>query len=193
MRLTDDYNTTVTYDYTDPNHSGPILSESPFGSFDYAMTTPWSIMGGIGIIGGQTGFVAASIKWTDYGTMKFDYSVRGNDNNYTQAEREVNAAIRNTYGSAIDINIGGELALQQMRFRGGVMLAQSAYNNDSSFDPSYHLGIGFREETYFVDLGYSLTNTDEGYVPYETSLAPQPLAVIETTRHRLAATIGLKF
>jgi hypothetical protein len=193
FRLTDDYNTTLTYDYTDPNHSGPITAESPFGSFDYALTTPWSLLGGIGIIGGQTGFVSASVKWTDYGTMKYDYRVAGNGNQYVQAEREVNAAIRETYGSALDINIGGELAVQNMRFRGGVMLSQSAYNNDNSFDPSYHLGIGFREELFFIDLGYSLTNSDEGYLPYETTDAPQPIAVTETTRHRLAATIGLKF
>lgn len=38
--LTDDFNTTVTYDYVDQNNSGPIKSESPYGSFNYALRTP---------------------------------------------------------------------------------------------------------------------------------------------------------
>jgi hypothetical protein len=192
-RLTDDYNTTLTYDFTDGNHDGPIRAESDLGSFDYAFTSPWSVLGGIGIIGGQSGFVSASVKYTDYSSMKYDYSIAGNGSDFTQAEREINNEIRNTFGSAIDLNIGGELAVQQMRFRGGVMLSQSAYLNDKTFDPSYHLGLGYRGETYFVDLGYSLAKKEEGYLPYLTNDAPQPLAVIETTRHRIAATLGLKF
>jgi hypothetical protein len=193
LQLTDDFNNTLSYDYTDANHNGPILSESPYGSFRYALRTPWSVLGGIGIIAGQSGFVAANIKWTDYGSMKFDYSVRGNGNSYNQEEREVNAAIRSNYGSAIDLNLGGELVITNMRLRGGVMLSQSPYNNDSTFDPTFTFGFGIREEAYFVDLGYSVTQSDEGYLPYETLTAPQPLAVIENTRHRIAATAGFKF
>lgn len=193
FQLTDNFNTTVSYDYTDENHDGPILSESPYGTFQYGLKTPWRLAGGIGIIAGQYGFLSAGVQWADYSSMKFDYSTRGNGHEYDQEEREVNADIKQTYSSALQLNMGGELALQFLRIRAGFSMDQSAFTNDDSFDPSYHAGLGYRDENFFVDLGYSFTNRDEGYTPYRTVSAPQPLAVLDYDQHRLTATLGLKF
>ncbi|HZV68328.1 MAG TPA: hypothetical protein VFG10_02260 [Saprospiraceae bacterium] len=193
LALTDNFNTTLSYDYTDDEHNGPIKSESPFGSFAYALKTPWSISGGIGIIAGKSGFIAASAKVTDYASMKYDYSVRGNGNQYDSIANQVNANIRNNYGSALQLNMGGEFVVEKLRFRGGVSLAQSAFNNDTSLDPSYHAGLGYREDHFYVDLGYVLTKQDDGYLPYVTNAAPQPLVVTEYTNHRITATLGFKF
>ncbi|MBK9984191.1 MAG: hypothetical protein IPP15_17780 [Saprospiraceae bacterium] len=193
LSLTDNFNTTLTYDYTDDMHTGPIKSESPFGSFEYALRTPWSATGGIGIIAGKSGFVAASAKLTDYSTMKYDYNVRGNGNQYSTIERQVNDDIKTNFGTALQLNMGGEYVLNKFRLRGGVSLDQSAYNNDTSFDPSYHAGVGYREDHFYIDFGYVLTKQDEGYLPYETMQAPQPLVVTEFTNHRISATVGFKF
>lgn len=191
--LTDNYNTTITYDYTDGNHNGPITSESPFGSFQYALKTPWKLVGGVGIIVGKSGFVSAGAQWTDYSSMKYDYSVRGNGNEYNQLEREVNSSIKSNYGPALQLNLGGELAINTIRARAGTILSQSAFNNDNSFDPSFHAGLGYRGEYFFLDLGYAFSKQDEGYLPYETKDAPQPLAVLDYTTHKIVATVGLKF
>jgi hypothetical protein len=193
FQLTDNFNTTLSYDYTDENHDGPILSESPYGSFNYAFKTPWKIAGGIGIIAGNSGFVSAGVQWADYSAMKYDYSVRGNGNEYNQEEREVNASIKTNYGPAIQLNLGGELVVTNLRFRAGVGLTQSAFNNDNTFDPNFNAGVGYRGENFFADLGYSYVQQDEGYLPYETVSAPQPLAVLDYTTHRIAATVGMKF
>jgi len=193
LSLTDNFNTTLSYDFTDDQHNGPITAESPFGSFSYSLRTPWSASGGIGIIAGKSGFIAASAKLTDYSGMKYDYSVRGNSNQFESIERKVNDDIKTIYGSALQLNMGGEIVLEKFRFRGGVSLAQSPYNNDNSLDPSYHGGLGFREDHFYIDLGYVLTKEDDGYGPYETIQAPQPLVVIDNTHHRISATFGLKF
>ena len=193
LNMSDNFNTTLSYDFTDENNNGPIRSESPFGSFQYALRTPWSASGGIGIIAGTSGFIAAHAKITDYSSMKYKYSVRGNGNQYEQLERQVNNDIRTIYGSALQLNVGGELVLSNFRVRGGVTLLQSAFNNDNSFDPSYHAGAGYRGDHFYVDIGYKLSNKDEGYLPYETIAAPQPLVVTEQTGHQIAATLGFKF
>ncbi len=191
--MTDNYNTSVSYDYTDENNNGPLYKASPDGSFQYALVTPWSLMGGIGIIAGEQGFIGASIKWTDYSTMHFDYSVRGNSSYYEQEEQEVNQSIRSNYSSSFDINLGGEFVIRAFRLRGGVSLAQSSYNNDHNFDPAYHAGIGFRAEAFYVDLGFRYATPLEGYLPYETSDAIQPLVQTDNNRSTLAGTVGLKF
>jgi len=193
MNMSDNFNTTLSYDFTDENNDGPIRSESPFGSFQYALRTPWSASGGIGVIAGQSGFVAAHVKFTDYASMKYKYDVRGNGNQYEQIEREVNNTIKTNYGSALQLNVGGEMVLDNFRVRGGVTLLQSAYNNDNSFDPAYHAGAGYRGEHFYIDLGYKLSKEDEGYLPYETIAAPQPLVISDQTEHQIAATLGFKF
>lgn len=193
LSLTDDFFTNIIYDYTDPNHDGPIRAESPNGSFQYALRTPWSASGGIGYVIGQAGFIAVHAKFTDYASMKYDYSVRGNGNQYQSIENDVNADIRNTYGSALQLNFGGEAALEFFRLRGGVTLQQSAFNNDKTFDPSLHLGAGYRGEYVYFDLGYKLTKREEGFLPYKTVDAVQPLVVADYTQHQLIGTVGFKF
>lgn len=193
LSLTDNFNTTLSYDFTDENNNGAINDESPFGSFNYALRTPWSASGGIGVIAGRSGFISAHAKFTDYGSMKYKYDVQGNGSQYEQIEREVNDDINDNFGPALQINLGGELALTNYRLRGGISLTQSAYINDHSFDNAYHLGAGYRDDAFYIDLGYKLGMIDEGYLPYETIQAPQPLVVSETNMHQITTTIGFKF
>ena len=150
-------------------------------------------MGGIGIIAGEQGFIGASIKWTDYSTMHYDYSVSGNGYYYEQEEQEVNQAIRANYSSSFDINLGGEFVISAFRLRGGVSLAQSSYNNDNTFDPAYHAGIGFRADAFYIYFAYKYATPLEGYLPYETTDANQPWVQVDNNRSTIAGTIGLKF
>ena len=191
--LTDNYNTTLTYDYTDQNNDGPIYSPSPYGSFHYALVTPWKLVGAIGIIAGTSGFISAGVQYSDYSTMHYDYSVNGNGNFYAQEERDVNASIKQHYSGVFKLNAGGEIAFKVFRLRGGFSAVQSAYNNDGSFDPTYTGGIGFRWTDFYIDFAYSYTKQDQGYVPYETDEAPQPLAVINYNPQRVVMTTGVKF
>lgn len=193
LSLTDNYNTTVTYDFTDQNHNGPIRAESPYGSFGYALRTPWKFMGGVGIIAGQHGFLSASFEMVDYGNMRYDFSVRGNGNYYAQQERAVNDNIKNTYASTLNIRFGGEFAVDVFRLRAGATMYQSPYLNDRSFKPGYHAGLGYRSDDFFIDLGYQFRKIEEGYIPYQTVDAPQPLVINTLNRHRFILTTGFKF
>jgi hypothetical protein len=155
--------------------------------------TPWKLVGGIGIIAGTSGFISAGVQYSDYSTMHYDYSVNGNGNFYAQEERDVNASIKQNYSGVFKLNAGGEIAFKVFRLRGGFSAVQSAYNNDGSFDPTYTGGIGFRWTDFYIDFAYSYTKQDQGYVPYETDEAPQPLAVINYNPQRVVMTTGVKF
>ena len=190
--LSDNFNTTVTYDFTDDNHDGPILSESPYGSFEYALRIPWKWMGGIGVIAGKQGFLGASVTWTDYAGMRYDYSVRGNGNAFETEERNVNKDIQQTYTTAFTVNMGGELALEGFRLRAGIGLDQSPYINDRSMSTAYHGGIGYRWDAFYMDVAYRFHRTEEGFLPYETKDAPQPVVRTDLVRHRFVFTLGVK-
>jgi hypothetical protein len=54
--------------------------------------------------------------------------------------------------------------------------------------------LGFREDNFFIDLGFRIAKNVEGYNPYvviDSDL--DPLANIKTTRTRSALTVGFKF
>lgn len=193
LSLTDNFNTTLSYDFTDDNNNGAITAESPFGSFQYALRTPWKLSGGLGIIAGTSGFIAAHASYTDYGSMKYDYSIKGNGDVYDQIEREVNSSIQSTYDGALQLNVGGELVLNYFRVRGGVSFLQSPFIDDASFDPSFHAGAGYRGNNFYFDLGYKLRKQEDGYLPYQTSEAAQPFVINEFTLHQFVATAGFKF
>ena len=193
LHLTDNFNSTVTYDWTDQNHDGPITTLSPYGNFYYALRTPWKLVGGIAIIAGTNGFLSAGVQWIDYSSMRFDYNTRGNGNAFYQEENNVNASIHQSYSSVFQLNMGGEIAFTKWRIRGGFSAVQSPYNNDDTFTPTYHGGIGYRAEIIYVDMAYTYSQQEEGYLPYETNEAPQPVAVLKYNPQRIVTTIGLKF
>lgn len=191
--ITDNYSNTLSYDYTDAQNDGPIYEASPYGTFQYALVTPWTLMGGIGIVAGTKGFIGANFKWTDYSKMRYDYSVRGNYNYYINEEQEVNSTIRANYGSAFEINLGGEMVLEAWRIRGGVTLVQSAYLDDNQLHPSYSAGFGYRADAYYIDFAYKWSKRENGFLPYETEESEQPLVVSDYITNAISLTAGFKF
>ena len=42
-----------------------------------------------------------------------------------------------------------------VRSRGlGDVYKRQSYNNDNTFDPAYHAGIGFRADAFYIDFAY---------------------------------------
>lgn len=190
--LSDNFFSSMEYTFTE-SESNTFESASPDGSFDYNLRTPWKAIGNIGIIINKSGFISGEIEWTDYSNAQFDFDTRVNGNQFQEIEQEINQSIDNQLGSAIRIRVGGELAINKFRLRGGFGLIQSPFINDSSFDQSYHAGFGFHEKVFYLDFGYQLFDLEEGYAPYLTADAPQPFVVKENQQSRLLMTLGLKF
>ncbi|RLD18416.1 MAG: hypothetical protein DRI69_10335 [Bacteroidetes bacterium] len=139
------------------------------------------------------GFLLAEIQYTDFTKAKFDYSGRGNGDQFQFEEDAVNEQIRNTLSSTIKLRFGAEYALNALRFRIGTVLQQSPYVDDSSFNTMYSAGIGYRFERVFLDLGYQHQKVDQGYIPYGVIYAPQPFVNNTTSYNRFVFTAGYKW
>lgn len=139
------------------------------------------------------GFLLAEIQYTDFTKAKFDYSGRGNGDQFQFEEDLVNEQIRNTLSSAIKLRFGAEYALNALRFRVGTVLQQSPYVDDTEFSTMFTAGVGYRFERVFLDLGYQHQKAEQGYIPYGVQYAPQPFVNNKTNYNRFVITAGYKW
>lgn len=201
--LNDDYSTLINYEYTSTDGSFTGTGQSPDGSFRYKLTNPWKAVGSIGSIyklGSLKGFVNADFEFLDYTNNEFDFTAYSSDPSEASFTQEVNGQIDNQLGTATNIRLGGEIAYelsknQGIRFRAGYSISTSPYISDTEKYTSWSTGIGFRSNSFFLDVSYRRSSTQEGYNPYFVLEQENrdPLTNIETEIGRLAMTIGFKF
>ncbi|MCB0662848.1 MAG: hypothetical protein KDC24_08920 [Saprospiraceae bacterium] len=188
--LEDSYRSELEYDFTDPNVSPFGLQESPDGLFEYSLVTPWRLNGGAGFIIGKRGFISGEVEWVDYSNMRFDFD-NGTEDDLSYA-RELNNEIQNTYQSAVNVKVGGELVFDIFRLRAGVGLNGSPYLNDNTNQMVYSGGFGIREKWFFLDLAYQTRSGDENYFPYQVAAGPGQVVSTNWRRSLFALTIGFK-
>ena len=191
--LSDEFSTSLDF-RLDGEETG-LISQSPIGTFEYSLRTPWRALGGLGFIydlGGLKGFLNGEIEYVDYSSSSFGITDETSTPEDQFAEDDLNNEISTVLNSAINLRVGTEIAVSKMRLRAGIALMgdpTQLYN----FDPQYNVGIGYRSNKIYLDLAYSLGKFRNQYAPYRLS-DPQFEQVIfnEISSSRLSFTIGTK-
>lgn len=191
--LTDDFSSSLEYDYTFEDNDGPVLAESLPGSFNYNLRTPRVLSGSLGVVIAKSGFISTELQYKNFGNARFNYSGRGNGDFFDDAEDAVNNSIDAQLDNALTWRTGGELAIKKFRLRGGIELDQSAYSNDNSFDPTYNAGIGFRGDHFFVDFAFQYFTLEQGLLPYVVDNATQPFVLKDVSNTRLFLTLAYRW
>lgn len=190
LNLTDTYDNTFSYDFTDGNGSvtGDVV-ESPQGKTDYKLRTPWRAVASAALVIRKSGFVSADLEWVDYTANNYnlDADVPNADN--ARFERELNNNIARTYKQAMNVRVGGELAIDQLRLRAGVNLIGKPYEGETGFNTAYTAGIGVRGESFYIDLGYRRYSGKGSIQPYTGA----PVAATSVNNSDLLLTVGFKF
>ncbi len=187
FRLSDSYRSSMGYEYTEDGQRFSERANSPDGLFEYRLRTPWRFIGSAGLIIGKVGFISAELEQVNYSRNRFDFG------SFVDTEREVNDNIKGALSAATHLRLGGELAYEVFRFRGGIGIHGSAFGVDDPTSTSFSLGLGLRERSFFMDLGYRRHSFREFYYPYLTSQAPQPSVTNEVARNQVLLTFGFKF
>ena len=183
----DNYNSEMTYNYTESNVAYQGSAASPDGSFEYRLRTPWRVMGNAGFVFGKSGFLSGEVEYVNYQNAELRFT------DFRDAERDANQLIAQNLKSAINVRVGGEYAYDIFRFRAGLGLQQSPLTNDDTVNPSLSFGLGIREQSVFIDFAYRYRSVKESYTPYRTSEAPMQLIDNDIRRSYIAATIGFRF
>lgn len=190
ISLEDEYETVLINNYfADPDESGEFVGgdATSTGLFEYRLVTPWRFFGGVGLLLGKNGFISGEVELVDYNNNRFRYDGFDADEDF------VNGEIQNRLTDVLNIRLGGELVADIFRFRAGAGIFPSAYVADDTRTYSFSAGVGVRQESFFVDLGYRYTSYEELFFPYDTQSAELQEIVTDFGLHRLLFTFGLKF
>lgn len=190
LGLTDNYSNTFIYDYGDGggSYQGERLL-SPDGIFDYKQRTPWRFIASGGFVIKKYGFISADVEWLDYGGNRYNFTHDVPTNENELLEREVNGEIQRTYGTAMNIRVGGELALDQFRFRAGLNLNGDPEEGEDGYSTAFSVGAGVRFESFFIDMAYRRTTSESGV----TANVGAPTALTDQAMNDVSLTLGFKF
>ncbi len=195
--ITDDFNTIMSYKYISLEDSYSGHAQSPDGSFKYKFSTPWKAIGSVGsifILGDLKGFVNADIEYLDYANNKFNFKAFSNDPLESIYAQEINEQIDSELGAATTIRIGGEIAYKVLRFRAGYEFGQSPFRQEKINPKMWSVGLGLRQDRFFIDVAYRQIKTAEGYTPYTVTPAQlEPFAKVNRNTGNVVVTAGFKF
>lgn len=190
MGLTDNYNNTFTYDYFYNGSAVSDYAESGDGNFDYRLRTPWRASGSAAVLFRKYGFLSADVEVVDYSASRYNFTADVSSTENEREERRVNQEIRDSFRQTVNIRLGGELALDNFRLRGGFNLLGKPGAEQTGFNTAYTAGFGVRGESFFLDVGYRLS---KGAGSVSAPYFDAPVAEADNTTSDLLLTVGLKF
>lgn len=165
--------------------------QSPQGTFNYNMTTPFRAMGGLAFVFNQYGLVSADYEFNDISNARI--SAPGT------VFADVNSEIRRKYTATNTVRIGTEWRFDNFSVRGGGGFTTSPMNNAYAVSgadfsqKTFSAGFGLRDKNLFMDLGYAYTET-KGYLqPYTLNNADVPGVRERNIRSNFTLTLGAKF
>lgn len=190
MTITENYRNSMTYEFSDLSGPRSISRTSPDGQFTYRLVTPWRTLISAGYIIEGFGFVSAEAEYVDFGSSEFRFR------NATPADRafqrELNADIKNNLGGTLMLRSGMEYARDRWRLRAGLLLDGNPYKGETGFTPGYSLGVGLREELFFIDLAFIRRSREVLYRPYKVENVPSPEVYQRIRNSLVSLTIGFK-
>jgi hypothetical protein len=175
------------YDMSSSFDDGFIPTVEPiYGAFDYKLVTPLKVLGGLSVQIGKAGLIATDVEYVDYSSIRY----RNVDEVYDISS--LNDYIQDDYKSVLNLKAGGELRFGELSLRAGGGYYPSPYTGDKMFDrPAYKEftgGIGFRDRSFYIDLGFSALLHSQDYFLYYNNES-----VIKTNRYRMITTFGFRF
>lgn len=184
--LDDSFISDVRYQYVEDGESFDNLAQSPEGVFEYRLSTPWRFNAGFGAIIDKSGFISASLEIVDFASSQLRFP------DAPQDEEVVNGEIGEVMKTVINARVGGEYAANKFRFRGGFGVHPSALANDDTINFSFGLGVGYRGNRFFAELGYHNNRWQENYLPYVTNQGPLQVVENEYIQNRVVLSLGLR-
>jgi hypothetical protein len=159
--------------------------------FEYALTTPFRVLGGIAVQIQKVALLSADYEFVDYSMAKF--SQTGDGYNYS----EKNDAISNSLRSASNFRVGGEFRFNKLYLRSGYGYYGKAFaQGEDNANMDYNAisgGIGFREKSFSLDFGYTHMSSSQVYYLYPLDDSFEAArANITTNQNMFTLTFGYK-
>jgi len=184
--LSDEWSTTVTSE----NKTGEVLTEeSPFGNFEYFVTTPYRFVSSAAVIVGRYGVINGDYEIVDYSTARIKEDNAFGVTDFSTENQSVGENFRLTH----NIRVGTEWRLDPFRLRAGYRYQGDPIKNSFNVDNSastYSFGVGIKQEDYYFDMAYSLKiHKAESAIIAEQN----DFASVDLKDHYISLTLGFRF
>ena len=188
--LRDNYETIINSEMKD----GAAFEErSPYGTFDYYVTTPYRFVTSGSVIIGNHGVLNVDYELVDYS------SARLKEDNYTYGGGSgadfspENQNIRSNFVLTQNLRVGTEWRLDPFRIRAGYRYngnpLDSRFNNDYG-SSTYSLGFGIKEDDYYFDMAYALKMQENDV---NVNVEQAEFANTTLKNHYITFTLGFRF
>jgi hypothetical protein len=154
----------------------------------------------------KRGFLSADVEYLDYASAAYDGRGAGN----TYAFTDENRSMRELFGSAVNVRLGGELRFGEGRARlgyamnGGILKPEFRNyidyktNETASLPSARHIftgGLGIKQESFYLDIAYSqeLSADRRLYYAVQDPAAYSPELIRKLTTGNFYMTIGFTF
>jgi len=179
-------------DYLSPDNRFKLGAESSSmltpNEYNWKLRIPAKYRIGATYIAGKKGMVGIDLEYTDLSKSRL---TEGDGNNNFKEE---NAIVNSNYRSTLNVKIGGEYRIEDLRIRAGYAFipspigASAQYRNNVHGNAHYFTGgMGGRYETWYWDaaLVYGLWNTSYNYLPDDETIMTDVKSEVTTTQLRL--------
>ena len=192
--LTDNFNTQLTYTFTDGTGTNGSPKNSPSGTFDYGLQTPWRVIGSAAVLINRKGFISTDIELIDYSLSEFNLTKNTTDPAEEAYELEVNTDISRQFTQAVNFRIGGEYVMDIFRFRAGFNISGTPYAEDNITNKGYSIGAGVRKNSFYLDAAFKNSSSQESYVPYlMADPANEQFVNTAISNNQVFLTLGVKW
>lgn len=204
--LTDNYTSAAGTDLENyPTKDGNNIHETSTNDplvFDYNLQTPYKLgasfsllFGNVNDVATQRGFLSGDVEYVNYMASTF----RNTSDNKTSANeaayKDLNTAIDNAYQGAVNARLGAEIKFDPIMIRFGGAYYGNPYKDIAGEKGSITqgtAGFGYRNQGFFIDLGYVYTLGKDVVYPYRLSSEPFYPANIKSNNSRIVLTLGFK-
>ncbi len=199
LSLQDSFYTVHYYSYTLNDIIEEADSRSPDGVFDYRLKTPARMVASLGYLLRSDvikGFLNADFEFVNYAGNKFNLTssdLSGPED--AEYQDQINGEIDRDFRNVVNVRLGAEIAKGKWRVRSGVSLNPSPFKNgESDLNTIVGLGLGFRTDSFYIDLGGRAISNSFGYVPYQAQFVEEDQNVdVDLTRKEIVITAGFVF
>jgi len=185
--LEDNYNSKMTTNF---NNGDKFIQESPEGSFQYELNTPFRAVGSLAFIIMKRAIISADYEFVDYSNARFSAV----DEDFI----DENDAIRERYTATGNLRTGVEYKMGVFSLRGGYAFYGSPYKStDENKDASYSTisgGFGFVEKNFYFDLTYVRSLSSDKHYLYDSygNVNVKPVYMTYND-NKILMTFGIRF
>lgn len=162
------------------------FERTPYGKFDYQLETPWKALGSLSLVLKKFGLLSVDYEYMDYSKAR----LRSPGYNYY----DENQSIQNLYTTSHTLRAGAEYLYGNFAFRlgGGFYSSPFARDINDGKKVFFSGGIGYREKSFFADLAYLQSMSNEDYYLYGSEqVSPDP-ARNKYSTYNVVLTLGFR-